>query len=84
MTTYHHATFGSHTPKFSLHINDEKINPSQSKEIDSEKITISYQAGFPLGHSSQDSANFTLKPETSKATITFDWNQTPRIILHEE
>jgi hypothetical protein len=83
MITYRHMT-GNYTPEFSLEVNSDPINSSQAKEISSETINITYHAQFPYGYSSQDSADFTLKPETSKAVITFDWNQTPHIILQEE
>lgn len=84
MITYAHWS-GSYTPDFYITINDEILTSETPKSITLEpqkSYTIAYHAKFPYGYSATDSITYTPEQGAQEAFITFDWHETPRIIIN--
>lgn len=80
MTQYHHWS-GTYTPEFSVKVNEKTIKPGQTAEIEApnNQIAVTYHAQFPHRRTSEETINCTVSQNT--ATITFDWNKKPRILI---
>lgn len=84
MTTYTHWGT-SHTPTFTIRAHGKVIVPGiqDTLEIIDNSLKIEYHADFYGMRTSNDSADFILKPETKEVEITFSWDAKPRIIIEE-
>lgn len=84
MSTYTHWGT-SHTPTFTIRAHGKVIVPDiqDTLEIIDNVLKLEYHADFYGMRTSNDSADFILKPETKEVEITFSWDAKPRIIIKE-